>query len=169
MSNKTIYVSEKDESLFEQAKEIAGEALSSVIVRALREFVSRYQDKQKGMKEISVKVGVHEAEREQKFVGTLVGKWSGFSDDKIWFLKASIYRTQKGNWAILLETVCKASLLTNKKDWKESGDYLINPQKNELIIGKSPEELKSKLPQELYISLAEHAKQFENPVEYLDI
>ncbi len=169
MPNKTIYVSEKDESLFEQAKEIAGETLSTVIVRALREFVSRYQDKQKGMKEISVKVGLHGAQREQKFIGTPLGKWSGFSDDKVWFLKATIYRTQKENWAILLETVCKASLLTNKKEWKESGDYLINPQKSELIVGRSSEELKSKLPKALYISLTEYEKQYESPVEYLDI
>ena len=36
MGNKTIYVSEKDEVLFNRAKEIAGEALSSVIARALQ-------------------------------------------------------------------------------------------------------------------------------------
>lgn len=169
MPNKTIYVSEKDASLFEQAKEIAGEALSSVIVRALSEYVSRHQDKQKGMKEVSVKVGVDGAEREQRFVGSLVGKWSGFSDDKVWFLKSIIYRTQKENWAVLLETVCKASLLTNKKEWKESGDYLINPKRSEIIIGKSSKELQSKLPKELYISLTEYTKQYESPVEYLDI
>lgn len=169
MPNKTIYVSEKDESLFEQAKEIAGEALSSVIVRALREFVTRHQEKQNGMKDVSVKVGVPGAEREQRFVGSFVGKWSGFSDDKVWFLKANIYRTQKENWAVLLETVCKASLLTNKKEWKESGDYLINPKKSELIVGQSPEDIKNKLPKDLYASLIEHTKQYESPVEYLDI
>jgi len=169
MPNKTIYVSEKDASLFEQAKEIAGEALSSVIVRALREYVARRQDKEKGMKEVSVKVGIAGAEREQRFVGAQIGKWTGFSDDKIWFLKAVIYHTQKDNWAILLETVCKASLLTNKKNWKESGDYLINPKKSELLVDKSPKELREKIPQELYTSLLEFAKQYETPVEYLDI
>lgn len=169
MPNKTIYVSEKDASLFEQAKEIAGEALSSVIVRALREFVTRNLDRKKGMKEITVKVGIDRAEREQKFIGSWIGEWNGFSDDKVWFLKAVIYKTQKENWAVFLETVCKASLLTNKKEWKESGDYLINPKKSELIVGKSPEELRDKLPEELYVTLMEHAKHDENPVEYLDI
>lgn len=169
MPNKTIYVSEKDASVFEKAKEVAGEALSSVIVRALSEYIARHQNREKSMKEVSVKVGVDGAEREQRFIGTLVGKWSGFSDDKKWYLKAVIYRTQKENWAVLLETVCKANLLTNKKDWKESGDYLINPKRSELIIGKSSEELQSKLPKELYISLTEYAKQYESPIEYLDI
>lgn len=169
MPNKTIYVSEKDASLFEKAKEIAGEALSSVIVRALSEYVARHQNKEKGMKDVSVKVGVYGAERELRFIGSRIGEWNGFSDDKVWFMKAVIYKTQKENWAIFLETVCKASLLTNKKEWKESGDYLINPKKSELIIGKNPEELQSKLPKELYISFMEHAKHEENPIEYLDI
>ncbi len=169
MGNKTIYVSEKDESLFEQAKDLAGEALSSVIVRALREFVSRHQDMQKGMKEVSIKVGTASAERELRFVGSQIGKWSGFSDDKVWYLKSYIFRTQKENWAVLLETVCKTSLLTNKKEWKESGDYLVNPKKSELFVGKSPEELKSKIPNELYSSIVEYAKQYEAPIEFLDI
>ncbi len=169
MPNKTIYVSEKDASLFEEAKEIAGEALSSVIVRALSEFVTRHQDKKKGMKEVGAKVGVDGAEREQRFIGSLIGTWNGFSNDKVWFLKANIYRTQKENWAVLLETVCKASLLTNKKEWKESGDYLINPKKSELFVGKSSDDLKDKLPNDLYVTLVEHDKQYESPVEYLDI
>ncbi|HUD45149.1 MAG TPA: EXLDI protein [Patescibacteria group bacterium] len=169
MPNKTIYVSEKDASLFEQAKEIAGEALSSVIVRALSEFVSRNQAKKKGMKEITVKVGKDSLEREQRFIGSWIGDWSGFSDDKQWYQKATIYRTQKENWAVLLETLYKASLLTNSKEWKESGDYLINPKRCDLLVGKSTEELKDKLPADLYYTLTEYAKHDENTVEYLDI
>ncbi|HTS44537.1 MAG TPA: EXLDI protein, partial [Puia sp.] len=112
MPNKTIYVSEKDELLFDQAKELAGEALSSVIVRALREFVSRHLNKKKGVKEVTLKVGVDGAQREQRFIGSLIGEWNGFSDDKEWYMKGSIYRTQKDNWAVFLETVSKASLFT---------------------------------------------------------
>ena len=124
MGNKTIYVSEKDESLFEHAKEIAGEALSSVIARALREYVSRHEEKVHGMKEISVKVGKHNSEREQRFIGKEIGKWSGFSDDKVWLMEAKIYQTQKGNWAILLRETTKATLLTNPKEWSKNVDYL---------------------------------------------
>ena len=134
MGNKTIYVSEKDESLFNKAKEIAGEALSSVIALALREYVSRHEEKTKGMKEITVKVGVQGSEREQRFVGQEIGKWSGFSNDKVWLMDAVIYQTQKGNWAILLRQSAKATLLTNPKEWKNSGDYLENATKKELIV-----------------------------------
>ena len=169
MPNKTIYVSEKDELLFDQAKELAGEALSSVIVRALREFVSRHLNKKKGVKEVTLKVGLDGAQREQRFIGSLIGEWTGFSDDKEWYMKGSIYRTQKDNWAVFLETISKASLFTDKEKWKKSGDYLINPKKSELFVGKTPQDLKGKIPQDFYTTLTEHAKHTENPVEYLDI
>lgn len=169
MPNKTIYVSENDVPLFEEAKHIAGEALSSVISRALREFVARHQEKAHGMKEISVKIGRHSSQREQRFVGQEVGKWSGFSDDKVWWLDAKIYRTQKENWAILLHQATKATLLTNPKEWKKSGDYLENTAGTELIVGKNLGELKNKLPQSLYSTLKDIAEGYEHPVEYLDI
>jgi len=169
MSNKTIYVSDKDEILFDQAKEIAGEALSSVIARALREYVSRHEQKEKGMKEITVKVGSHNSEREQHFIGQEVGKWSGFSDDKEWLLDAKIYLTQKGNWAILLRQSTKATLLTNPKVWSKNAEYLENPKGAELIVEKDLAPLKEKLPKTLYSTLQDIAKRYETPVEYLDI
>jgi EXLDI family protein len=169
MPNKTIYVSEKDESLFNQAKEIAGEALSSVIVRALREYVTRHEEKEKGMREISVKVGQHSSQREQRFIGEEVGKWSGFSDDKVWLMDAVIYQTQKGNWAILLRHSAKATLLTNPKEWKKSGDYLENVTHTELIVENNLTQLIDKLPKSLYATLQDMDKRYENPVEYLDI
>jgi EXLDI family protein len=169
MGNKTIYVSEKDESLFERAKEIAGEALSSVIARALREYVSRHEEKGKGMKEITVKVGQHNSEREQRFVGKEIGKWSGFSDDKVWLLTAKIYHTQKANWAILLSQSTKATLLTNPKEWSKNADYLEQAKGTELIVGENLEKLKEKLPKSLYTTLQDLATRYETPVEYLDI
>ncbi len=69
----------------------------------------------------------------------------------------------------MLETVYKASLLTNRKEWKESGDYLLNPKRCDLIVGKSPEELKDKLPTDLYNTLTEYSKHDESSIEYLDI
>lgn len=169
MPNKTIYVSEADASLFEEAKQLAGEALSSVISIALHEYVARHQQKAKGMKEVSVPVGMHDAESEKRFVGNSVGKWQGFSDDKEWWMQSTIYRTQKGNWAIHLVTICKASLLTDKKAWKESGDYLINPKHAELIVGTKAKDFEKKLPNELYSTLMNLMEKEEKPIEYLDI
>lgn len=169
MSNKTIYVSESDAKLFEEAKEIAGEALSSVISTALREYVSRRQKKTKGMKDISVHVGKADVEREKRFVGYRVGGWKGFSDDKEWWMDASIYCTQKDNWVVYLSTICKASLLTDRKAWKVSGDYLTNYRQSELIIGSDINDFKNKLPQELFETLTVLMEKDEKPVEYLDI
>lgn len=168
MSNKTIYVSDKDESLFERAKEIAGEALSSVIARALREFVARNEEKGKGMKEITVKIGQHDSQREQRFVGQEIGKWSGFSDDNEWWMDAKMYKTQKGNWAILLNYSVKATLFTNPGDWKAK-EYLDHSSKTELIVGESLEAIEKKLPKKLFSTLEDLSKKYETPVEYLDI
>ncbi len=169
MPNKTIYVSENDVSLFEEAKTIAGEALSSVIARALREYVSRHAEKEKGMKEISVKVGSHNSQREQRFVGQEIGEWSGFSDDKVWLMNAKIYQTQKGNWAILLRHSSKATLLTNPKQWSKNAEYLESAAKTELIVGKNLNQLQEKLPTSLHSTLEDISKKYEVPVEYLDI
>lgn len=169
MGNKTIYVSEKDELLFEQAKDIAGEALSSVIARALREYVARNEKKDKGMKEINVKVGQHNSEREQRFIGHEVGKWSGLSDDKEWLMEAKIYQTQKGNWAIWLRQSAKATLLTNPKAWSKSAEYLENINGAELIVENDLDNLKTKIPTALFATIKDLAKRYETPVEYLDI
>jgi EXLDI family protein len=168
MSNKTIYVSDKDEPLFDRAKELAGEALSSVIARALREFVTRHEEKGKGMKEITVKVGQHDSQREQRFVGQEIGKWSGFSDDDDWWMDAKIYKTQKGNWAILLHHSVKATLLTNPGDWK-ANEYLSHSSKTELIVGESLDAIEKKLPKKHFSALEDLSKKYETPVEYLDI
>jgi EXLDI family protein len=169
MPNRTIYVSPTDEKLFEDAKSIAGEALSSVISRALREFVARHSAKKDGMKEISVMVGSHDAEREQRFVGTKITTWNGFSDDKEWYLQAVIYKTQKNNWAVLLTHVAKATLFTDKKKWKANGDYLTNPKRSELIVGTSIKELSDRLPTPLIQVIEDLEAQPDSGIEYLDI
>jgi EXLDI family protein len=169
MPNKTIYVSDSDVSLFEEAKTIAGEALSSVISRALREYVSRHQKKAQGMKEVSVLVGKANVEHEKRFVAAEIGTWKGFDDNKEWWMEATIYRTQKENWAVHLVTVAKATLFTDRKAWKESGDYLLNPRHAELIVGSELKDFANKVPQELLKTLTHLTEKDEKPVEFLDI
>ncbi len=169
MPNKTIYVSDNDLPLFDEAKDIAGEAVSSVISRALREYVSRHRKKAQGMKEVSVLVGKANAELEKRFVGAKIGNWNGFSDDREWWMEATMYRTQKNNWAVNLITVCKASLLTNKSAWRASGDYLTNPRHAELIVGAKEKDFEKKLPQDLFTTLTNLMEKDETPVEFLDI
>jgi len=169
MPTKTIYVSDQDAPVFEEARTVAGETLSSIIVRALREFLARERQKEKNVKEISVYTGSRGSEQEQRFYGTKLGDWRGFSDDKEWWMQAQVYSTQKGNWAVLLTQVCKASLLTDSERWQESGDYLLDTRRSDLLVASKPGELEGKVPANLFRLVEELAGRHEQPVKMLDI
>jgi EXLDI family protein len=169
MPNKTIYVSQEDEPLFEEARQLAGESLSAVIVRALREFVSRQKEKEKSMKEITVLVGPKESTREQRFIGMQVGKWNGVDDNRTWMLEAQVYLTQKKNWAVLLTQNSKVSLVTNPIKWITSGEFLIDPTQSELYVAETPAGFEGKLPVELVAAIVEMEKKTVTPSEFLDI
>jgi EXLDI family protein len=167
MPNKTIYVSEKDEKVFEQAQKLGNDALSAVIVRAIKEFVARNQDRRDGLTEITVQVGLESSGREQKFVGREIGKWQGTDDSKEWWMEAVLYKTQKDNLAVWLTTVAKAELLIHgAKNWLDWAD---NPRRSELLVGKTVAELKDKLPAALSSTLEDLTARDEAEVEYLDI
>src|SRR5581483_7226882 len=117
MANRTIYVSEQDEPIFERAKDIAGEGLSGVISKALREFVLRHEKKQERLEEVSVMVGSSGSQREQRFIGREIYTWQGVDDRKEWWLRAHVYLTKKNQIAIYLCHLCKTSLLLDKKKW----------------------------------------------------
>jgi EXLDI family protein len=167
MPNKTIYVSDKDEPLFAKAQKLGDDALSAVIVRAIKEFVARNQDNDPAMTEITVQVGASGVEREQRFAGRELTKWQGMSDDKVWWMEAVIYKTKKDNWAVWLTTVAKTELLVNgAKNWLDWAD---NPRRSELLVAKTVAELQPKLPTALFSVLSGLSDQTENEAEYLDI
>jgi len=169
MPTKTIYVSDQDAPVFEEAKAIAGETLSSIIVRSLREFLARERQNESGMKQISVRTGSRNSEHEQRFYGTKVGDWRGFSDDKEWWMEAHVYRTQKNNWAVAVTQICKASLLTDRERWRASGDYLLDTRRTDLVVATKPEELQDKIPADLLSLVKELASRAEQPITILDI
>ena len=169
MANKTIYVSNKDENVYKEAQKIANEALSSVISRALREFVDRSKAIKGEMREISVNVGPKSSLREQRFIGNQIGKWKGFSKDKEYWQTAKIYETQKKNIAICLTTVCKAAAVTDPKNWKNSTDSKKDIENSELLIANKITELNEKLSPELLTKVKEALKKEEVKVDYLDI
>lgn len=169
MPTKTIYVSEQDAPVFEEARAVAGETLSSIIVRSLREFLAREHQKESKLKEITVRTGSRKSEQEQRFYGTKLGDWRGFSDDHEWWMQAQVYATQKGNWAVLLTQVCKASLLTNKRHWQESGDYLLDSRRSDLLVAPTPRDFEGKIPADLLRTVEELSSRSEQPVTFLDI
>lgn len=168
MGNKTIYVKSGDENVYKEAQKIAGDAMSSVISKALREFVDRSKAIKGEMREISVKVGKKDAEKEQVFIGNQVGKWKGFSRDKEYWQTAKIYETQKGNAVILLTTVCKANLVANPKELKKNPDALQDSY-TELLTAKKVKELKDKISDDLLQKAEESLKKEEKKIDFLDI
>ena len=169
MPTKTIYISESDAPIFEEAKELAGETLSSIIARSLREFLARHRQAESGYKEIAVRVGGRDSEHEQRFFGKKAGDWRGFSDDREWWLQAHVYRTQKGNWAVQVIQVCKATLLTDKKRWKESGDYLLHSRRSDLFVAADVAELEGKIPADLLQTVRDLAERPAQSSTLLDI
>ena len=71
--NRTIYVSEDDQPLYQRAQELAGGNLSAAITGALKRYVNAEDARNAGFDEIVVKVGVGKKLRKVRFSGILVG------------------------------------------------------------------------------------------------
>jgi EXLDI family protein len=72
--NKTIYVSEDDQPLYQKAQELAGGNLSSAISTALKRYVDAEDARSAGFEDVIVKVGFG-AGRKVRFLGVLLGEW----------------------------------------------------------------------------------------------
>jgi hypothetical protein len=99
MPTKTIYVQDGDLEIFEKAKEVAGESLSSVIVQALKDYLNK-KPIYEGMDYIYLWEGTEDYEKNivvgkyVKFIGKLIGV--GQSYDITSVNKYSLYQTRKG-------------------------------------------------------------------------
>lgn len=96
-------------------------------------------------------------------------RWKGFDNDKEWWLEAIVYITKKNQYAIYLNYICRASLLLDKKKWKENGEYLLNPHATKLFVLESLEILPEEIPTDLVSRLREIETKTQQPIEYLDI
>jgi EXLDI family protein len=72
--NKTIYVSEDDQPLYQRAQELAGGNLSAAIGTALKRYVEVEDARIAGFDDVVVKVGFG-AGRKVRFQGVLLGEW----------------------------------------------------------------------------------------------
>jgi EXLDI family protein len=169
MPNKTIYVSNEDQTVYDKAQELAGDNLSSVIARALREFISRIDAQKKGLKEVAVQVGTKGLQQEKRFNGRLVVKWQGAGDDgdKAWFT-ALVYRTAKGHWAVALTRQPDYDIFRQRDFWRKA-DYFDYTPDTQLLVFESLDEATGKLPGALTKLMKLAQNRDEAPVEYLDI
>ena len=176
MPNKTIYVSDEDLPLYQQAQELAGGSLSSAIAAALRRYVEVEVGRRGGYDEVTVEVGTGQR-RKVRFSGVLLGQWR--HTDGIRIDEYRVYRTRTGKFAVYLE---------HTPDWTWSGGWgkkpppgwlkylgLGNPEQDwgfaqaesTLEVADSLEALRNKIPGELYEMVAAVADQ--PAVEDLDI
>ena len=168
MPNKTIYVANDDQPVFERAQNLAGDNLSSVIVRALKEFIARTESQAKGFKDITVQVGSKGMQREKHFRGRLVIKWSGPSVDEKSWLQTRVFRTAKNNWAVELIRTPHPNFWRQRDFWQHSEFYNFTGE-TELLVFENLEEALDQLPAPLLKLMHEAEEREVAPVEYLDI
>lgn len=78
MPNKTVYVRQGDEEVWEKAEKLAGGSVSSLISEALRRYVEEAEQKEQGMEAIEVEFWGPE---EVPYRAEFVGRWLLWPDE----------------------------------------------------------------------------------------
>jgi EXLDI family protein len=170
--NKTIYVSDGDLSIFQRAQELAGGNLSAAIATALRRFVDAEEARTAGYDQVTVRVGVG-AGRKIRFSATLVGEWADTIDSRTERIR--VWRGRKGRYVLHIER--EPQYWMEDAEGKPAGwrgylgignvRYGGAPKESTLEVVDTLEELRQKVPQELYEMVARSSRQ--PAVEDLDI
>jgi EXLDI family protein len=167
MPNKTIYVSNEDQSVYERAQALAGDNLSSVLVRALKEFISRTEAQAKGLKEVVIQTGIKGLQQEKRFNGRLVIKWQGAGDNNDWYT-SRVFRTAKNQWAVELTKQPNLEIFRQRDFWR-TADYFEYTPDTQLLVFPALDEAEGKLPSALIKVMHQAQSKDDAPVEYLDI
>jgi EXLDI family protein len=171
--NKTIYVSDGDLSLYQRAQELAGGNLSAAIAKALRRFVDVEEGRLEGFDEVSVRVGLGSG-RKVRFSAALVGEWMDTTSQGR-AERFRVYRGRTGKYVLHVERSEQFWMVDAEgkpAGWRGHlgiGDVRYGglPRESTLDVFGSLEELRPKVPPELYEMVARSAQQ--PAVEDLDI
>lgn len=157
MPNKTIYVSDGDLEIIEQAAAKYGGNLSSTIVKILKESLEgearREDTADGGFQEIIVEVGQNGCYLKQRFTGRVIAKWNtGGASEKHVFQQLRLYQTAKGNLALYSRAKtnwesydwndCKAWKNYKKGEGKDEGVW-------KLRVYNSLDEFKELIPKDI--------------------
>jgi EXLDI family protein len=172
MPNKTIYVADKDLELYNRAQELAGGNLSKAISTALKRYVEAEEGRLEGFEEITVRVGPgagHNRQR-QRFTGVKLGEWVRSDNNKAEIYR--VYRARSGKFVIHAEKTPDYVHVTAETGWKKMlglGEQFYGTSTGEatLEVVATLEELKTKIPAELYSMIAASAE--APPIQDLDI
>jgi EXLDI family protein len=170
--NKTIYVSDGDLPLYQQAQEIAGGNLSAAIASALRRYVDVEEARREGFDEITVRVGPGPG-RKVRFSAVLVAEWTNSSWSR--FEVFRVYRSRTGKYVVHIDR--QPEYRAVDAEGKPAGwrgylglgniSYGTTPGESTLEVADTLDELQDKVPPELFELVARSAKQ--PLVEDLDI
>jgi EXLDI family protein len=119
MPTKTIYVSDEDLPLFEQAQQLAGGNLSSAVAQALARYVSAEAAQRHGYQEVTVRVGPVGSQRQKRFFGVRVMRWQHRSGDGRSLETFSVYRTRGGRYAVHRRTGPNWALFSDPSWWMD--------------------------------------------------
>jgi EXLDI family protein len=171
--NKTIYVSDGDLPIYQRAQELAGDNLSAAIAAALRRYVDVEEGRREGFDEITVRTGPGRG-RKVRFTGVLLGEWVNTTNSRVETFR--VYRGRTGKFVVHIERSPDYTIVDREGkpagwrgylglDWNVS--YGSTPAESTLEVVESLEELRTRIPAQLYDMVAGSAKQ--PPVEDLDI
>lgn len=107
MANKTIYIADEDLPIFQKAQEIAGESISKVIARALRQYVTERDLEGTDLKECEAWSGYHGKEQnveKARFIGKMLSGIMVEDQDGFQFTY-TLYFTRKANFLLQVKKV----------------------------------------------------------------
>ena len=172
MPNKTIYVSDGDLPIYQRAQELAGGNLSAAISGALRRYVDNEEGLREGYEDVTVRVGVGSG-RKVRFSAVLVGEWMDTSSSRV--VAYHVYRGRTGKYVVHTErspdwwAVDAEGKPAGWRGWLGIGNlrYGSVPQESTLEVVDGLEDVRDKVPPELFEMVARSARQ--PLVEDLDI
>jgi EXLDI family protein len=170
--NKTIYVSDGDLPIYQRAQDLNGGNLSAAISAALRRYVDIEEGRQQGFDEIIVRVGIG-AGRKVRFVGILIGELVDATSNRAHTFR--VYRTRTGKFVLYVDRTADYTMVD--ADGKSPGwkgylgigniKYGSTPREATLDVFEKLDDLRDKVPPELFEMVSRSAKQ--PAVEDLDI
>lgn len=173
MPNKTIYVSDGDLPLYDRAQKLAGDNLSAAISAALRRYVDVEEGRREGFDEITVRVGPGKG-RKVRFSGVLIGEWVNTMPSRVETFR--VYRSRMGKYVLHVERSADYTMVDSEgkpAGWrgylglKWDVSYGSTPGESTLEVVGTLEELRERIPPQLYDMVAGSAQQ--PVVEDLDI
>jgi EXLDI family protein len=171
--NKTIYVSDGDLALYQHAQELAGGNLSSAIAAALRRYVDVEEGRREGFDEVIVRVGPGKG-RKVRFIGVLLGEWVNTSHSRVETFR--VYRGRTGKFVVHVARSPDYSMVDSEgkpAGWRTylglqwDVSYGSTPAESTLEVVESLDELRVRIPPQLYDMVAGSAQQ--PPVEDLEV